>query len=545
MSPPRARNGFVAVWRAAAEGEARWIVRGADVGAIAFVPSSPGACALREVDARLAESVEPWLAAGVRPPPAGFGGPDDLLDQLRRREHAGALALCEPTLHLDDGGRVVGVSARILRAGLGAGYERRGDGAFEHRPAVPSDGTRVEVTFGDDEARIDHWQRFAMLSPVDWLGRFGDGRAAAVGWLRVVYRLEASGRSTAWCASSYLPSASFYREWVRTWRNDALAARPGDVARVLEPQRDVPTGTHWTVIDASSGCLHASERSAEHASPAPSSARPPTPASAPSPWARAVLDHFRRDAVVSLERLKPPTHLAVRAVHAGVGDAAVLAYELIDAPPPPSPVAWGGSFEASLLDRPGRDDLVWFLFEPGIPIELQIDRLRHHVRAQLELVSRRGSAPLCAEEPADAPPSRDRARGSQPAASQPAPAARFVPPPAHKRPSIPPPPPEPPPPPPLDTTALAPQPGFDPRKRITPVPARAPTTSPMAPLPPPPPIPFGLGDRTSGLPPPPEPPPPPPALHGSPLVPSSQRPLPPVPPAPRRASQPPPPDPDA
>jgi hypothetical protein len=522
-----ARNGFVGVWRASGGGgEARWRVCGADAGAIAF--------------------------ADGEPPPASFSGPEELLAQLRRRQHAGALAVCSPTLYIDEDGTAVAVSARILRAGIGAGYQRRAlDRGIvaEHHPAAPADGTRFEVTFGDGYARIDHWQRFPLLDPFDLHGRSGDARAAAIGWLRVSYRIGSDARASAWCASSYLPTSWFYRDWVRAWRHDVRDASADEVEHVLAPVRDVPAGTTWAVLDTGSGCVHA----VGEIDSAEDDVAPVVRGRHSGPWALAVLDHFRRDAVVSLGRLKAPTHLVVRAVYLGAeSETAIVSYELIDAPPPPSTVAWGGSFEASLFEEPRaeEEEPAWFPFEPGIDIALHVDRLREHVRTQLEVVARRGAPPLVAEEPLRESPT---ARGSAPAASAPvaaAPApepttvARFAPPAGQRRQSIPPPPLPPEPPPPPETPRLPAQPPFDPRKRISPLPARSPAAAAMAPLPPPPPIPFGLGagpghERSSG-PPPPEPPPPPPGVFG---VPSSQRaPAPPhAPVPPRRASQPPPP----
>lgn len=141
-----------------------------------------------------------------------------------------------------------------------------------------------------------------------------------------------------------------------------------------------------------------------------------------SPFVAYVLAHFAADPVVSLERRDPPTHLVVRAVYRSAADGAVVAFDLIDAPPPPSTVDYGGVFfEAE--PRAG----AWWIFAPSLPIEENIARMRDHVRDAIAICGRAGKPPRAAVEP---PPLEGEARPKRFEVARPAPRPPEPPPPA-------------------------------------------------------------------------------------------------------------------
>jgi hypothetical protein len=261
--------------------------------------------------------------------------------------------------------------------------------------------------------------------------------------------------------------------------------------------------------------------------------RPP-----PGPFTLLVLEHFQNDPVVSLERAFPPTHALIRGVQAveDMPGIAVVEFELIDQPPAPTSVVYGGFFGESAFERAhheGDREAAWFCFDATLPLDINMTRLRAHVRDSIALFGARGVAPACRDELEMNARSDDRKAA------------------VRKRRRAPPPP-EPPPPPALRPEASAPgstppplplrakgsdrgraasssmPPELDPPTEThTPLPRR-PVRSSIPPPPPEPPPPEPLPRRTSYRPPappdslptaihrrrsnqpPPEPPPPPP-----------------------------------
>jgi hypothetical protein len=131
----------------------------------------------------------------------------------------------------------------------------------------------------------------------------------------------------------------------------------------------------------------------------------PDGTSIPGPWTLSVLAHFRDDPVIGLERREPPTHALVRGVYLGCAgrETVVVEFELIDSPPPPQKVAFCGVFEqhafAAFEETP--PELPWFVFEPALSIEQNIERLRGHVSDAIGVLGRREAMPLAAAEPAE------------------------------------------------------------------------------------------------------------------------------------------------
>jgi hypothetical protein len=301
-----------------------------------------------------------------------------------------------------------------------------------------------------------------------------------------------------------------------------------------------------------------------------------TSASTPSPFVLAVLEHFRADAVISLERAFPPTHALVRGVYVCAGATrCVVEIELIAEPPPPSPVRFLGSFEQSARSQALLEDdhtLPWFVFEAALSVELNLERLVAHARDSVALFGPKASAPACAQEVelSAGGPSDDRtaairqqvARRPQPPPPEPPPppglfdaamakspstSSHPEPPPSRPRPSDQPRRSEPPPPkrargskqsaPPLPPAPPLPKPISSPPRRSSPDIATHPVRPghrSSVPAPPEPPAPEPLaGNRSSYRPPAPEPPESmPTAIHARRHERRSERPPPPEPPPP-------------
>ncbi len=260
------RNGFICVEHSSGGGQVEsvarssWRVTGADVSAVAFIPRKGAEelapCGLTELDETLMAPVASLLAEGADAPPTSFEGPRDFIAQLRQRNHRGALALVEPTAYLDREDRIVRVSFRLSSGRVGAGFVRRESGVTFGTGAA-TDKRRFSVTLGERYARIDCWQRFVMGAATDLDGRFPQAEVVALGWLLITYFLHSDGTAQAWCASSYLPSAWFYRDYMRQHRRDIEQATATEADAVLRPKPDVPTGTRWTCLDVSTGCVNA------------------------------------------------------------------------------------------------------------------------------------------------------------------------------------------------------------------------------------------------------------------------------------------------
>ncbi len=254
------RNGFVCVEHDVGEPDrAVWKVSGVDVGAVAFIPplsrETLPPCGLSELEADLHRGVDALLAEGTSAPPASFEGPEHFMRFLRERRHRGALALVEPTAYLDRDERVVRVELRLTSARVGAGFVHRSSGVTWGIGAA-TDKRRVELTVAERHVRIDAWQRFALPFADEPEGRFPGADMMPLGWLRFVYFLHVDGTSQAWCASSYLPSAWFYRDYVRTHRRALEQASAVEAEAVLRPTSGEPTGTSWACLDTSTGCIH-------------------------------------------------------------------------------------------------------------------------------------------------------------------------------------------------------------------------------------------------------------------------------------------------
>lgn len=255
------RNGFICVERESSDVEsAIWKVAGCDVGAIAFIPRETRetlpACGLTELDDQLSAGVDSLLAEGTEAPPASFAGPRDFMATLRARNHRGALALNEPTAFLDRDERIVKVSFRLSSGRVGAGFVQRETGV-RWGVGAATDRQRFNVTMGERYARIDCWQRFSLGVAEQLEGRFPDAELAPMGWLFFTYFLHADGTSQAWCASSYLPAAWFYRDYVRMHRRQLEDATAVEAEAVLRAKPDAPTGTRWACLDTSTGCINA------------------------------------------------------------------------------------------------------------------------------------------------------------------------------------------------------------------------------------------------------------------------------------------------
>ncbi len=256
-------------------GDAVFEVRAIDVAAIAFVARAAGRhelppSGLHQVDDDLGAALDLLLNCGTDPPPAQLDGPHagtpgGFVEVLRRRAHRGAIALVSPTLYLDRDGAPLSVSFRVLSARVGAGYAQlRGDqGALEpeHNAGSPTDASRFAVSFDDGGARIEHWQRFGLHNPGERNGRYpkGDGQFgdAPLGWLRLSCYLGADGRSEVQVGSSFLPSAWFYRDWMRVYRHDMCEVTAAQVEQCITPEHEVASGTTWATIDTATGQVHA------------------------------------------------------------------------------------------------------------------------------------------------------------------------------------------------------------------------------------------------------------------------------------------------
>lgn len=256
------RNGFISVEEAASDGQngqhdTSWKVTGADVCALAFISDEDlPPCGLTELDPALTDAVASLRAEGAAPPPISFSGPQDFIATLRKRDHRGALALAEPTAWLDRDERIVRVSFRYTSGRVGAGFVRRPTGV-RFNAGGATDKRRCAVTFAETYARIDCWQRFALGFAGDLNGRFPGAEVTPLGWLMITYILHADGRSRAWCASSYLPSVWFYRDYVRAHRRPMSRATAPEAEAVLVPKPDAPTGTRWVSLDTSTDCVNA------------------------------------------------------------------------------------------------------------------------------------------------------------------------------------------------------------------------------------------------------------------------------------------------
>lgn len=226
----------------------------------------------------------------------------------------------------------------------------------------------------------------------------------------------------------------------------------------------------------------------------------------PSGWTLTVLEFFRSDPVISLNRAFPPTHAIVRAVSSGpVANVAVVEVELIDQPPPPPRVRYSGAFEHSAFERANEDasdELPWFPFDAALSLEANVERLVVHVGDCVVLFGGKETAPLAAEEIHIGVAMRSTASAGDPREAVRQRAARNAPPP---------PPPEPPPPPshpaqpapPSRPTPSARRPSVNPPRSSRPsAPAATRKSAPPRPK------------RRSSIPAPPPEPPPPPEIPG-------------------------------
>jgi len=111
-----------------------------------------------------------------------------------------------------------------------------------------------------------------------------------------------------------------------------------------------------------------------------------------TPFITALLASFAEDPVLSLERRDPPTHAVARAVYRD-GTEVVVAYELIDAPPPPVHVTFGGELSEASETRP--------LFPMMVELSLSenLRRWRVHVVGSIRRLGRHPRAPDAAEAP--------------------------------------------------------------------------------------------------------------------------------------------------
>jgi hypothetical protein len=237
-----------------------WSVAGVDVTAIAFLPAG-GREALAPsgfdgLEPELAADVDLLLGEGTPAPPTSFAAPREFAAHLGEQQHRGALALIEPTAYLDRDERIVQVEFGVLGAHLGAGFVRRSTG-LRFGVGAANDAQRVHVTIEDDFARIEHWQRFSLDCAADTYGRHARADHAPLGWLSVTYLLGNDGSARAWCASSYLPSAWFYRDHLRMHRRELAACSEREISAVLRPKHERASGTVWTCLDASTHCVRA------------------------------------------------------------------------------------------------------------------------------------------------------------------------------------------------------------------------------------------------------------------------------------------------
>ncbi len=234
-----------------------WKVAGADTAGVSFLPGDGlddlPPCELKRVDPALLPAIEELVGHGGPAPPSSFDGPSPFVRWLGKRAHLGALAVASPTLWLDRGERIVKVTFRLTSSRVGVGAMH--GGRLLHGGST--DRKRHLVTVGTEHARIDCWQRHSLPCGSDWHGRFPGGDVTPLAWLRLTYELHTDGRAGAWWASSFLPSAWFYRDWLRMARRDIVDASIVEAEAMLRPQPDVATGTRWARLDTGLGCVSA------------------------------------------------------------------------------------------------------------------------------------------------------------------------------------------------------------------------------------------------------------------------------------------------
>ncbi len=235
--------------RAKREGAPAWTVRGDDVYGLSLWARLPEEA---PSGTRLARSLSSVAALWPRPEaPAGFAGEDDFVAWLERREHLGALAVIEPCLELDDDGKPLAVRLRRLRSRWARGFV-----AGQGSPTVVPDGGSVDVTFADRGVRVVAYRRFALPSPIEADGRWAPESMLALGWLSVTMDLRVDGSSEVHLASSFVPSARFYREGQLCARHEMSRCRPRELDATLTPTPEVPSGTTWRRF-STQGYVHA------------------------------------------------------------------------------------------------------------------------------------------------------------------------------------------------------------------------------------------------------------------------------------------------
>lgn len=235
--------------RAKRQGSPAWTVCAEDVFAVALWSRLP---AEAPSGGRLARSLQSVAALWPRPEaPLGFADEAAFVAWLERREHLGAMAVVAPSLELDDDGKPLSVRMRRLAPRWARGYI-----AGQGSPTVVPDAGQTDVTFAERGARIVAYRRFALPSPIDADGRWAADGMLAVGWLSVTIDLRVDGTSEAHLASSFVPSAYFYREGRLCARHDMSRCRPRKLDATLTPTPEVPSGTTWRRF-STRGYVHA------------------------------------------------------------------------------------------------------------------------------------------------------------------------------------------------------------------------------------------------------------------------------------------------
>jgi len=231
------------------EGTPGWTVRGDDVyGASlwADLPAKPAS------GARLARSLASVAALWPRPAaPLGFSDEEAFVAWLGRREHLGAIAVIDPCLDLDADGKPLAVRLRRLTSRWARGFV-----AGQGSPTVVPDGGSVDVRFAERGVRVVAYRRFALPSPIDADGRWAPESMLALGWLSVTMDLRVDGSSEVHLASSFVPSARFYREGQLCARHEMSRCRPRELDATLTPTPEVPSGTTWRRF-STQGYVHA------------------------------------------------------------------------------------------------------------------------------------------------------------------------------------------------------------------------------------------------------------------------------------------------